>query len=73
MKKKQTPKDQLNDTEAPEEKKRLSVPEEEIPSPARAFLGPDNLHLFKRDHVSAVLPQGRPAGDSDSDSDEDES
>ena len=49
-------------------KKQVS-PVDNIPQGVRDFLGPDNLHLFKRDDFAAVLPEGRPHRRADPDKD----
>jgi len=45
-------------------KNKKSPNPKDVPPGVLAFLGEDNLHLFKRDDVGAVLPQRRPRSDS---------
>lgn len=71
MNKDKESKDKLDDIEAQKEKQRPSLSEEDIPKGIRNFLGPDHLHLFKRDDTGFALSQGH--AESEPESDEDES
>jgi len=46
-----------NQKPAPKRSKKAVPDTEDIPQGVRDFLGPDHLHLFKRDNISAVLSQ----------------
>jgi hypothetical protein len=43
----------------PKQKKKRHQQAQDIPKGARDFLGPDNLHLFRREDIGVVAPQGR--------------
>jgi hypothetical protein len=53
------------DVKKPSKKQRTTIkkkppPDEDAPAGVLAYLGEENLDLFKRDDAGVVLPQGRP-------------